>query len=72
MRGGVGLESAQLGFAPRAPRATLDEYAREVADQLEETQSQMFEFVLIHPARSGAHAAIWGAFESFISACKQS
>ena len=69
-RGGVELDSAKLKFAPKSPRATLDAYASEVVAQLPEKANETFEFVLVHPKNQDASADIWGAFETFVGACK--
>jgi hypothetical protein len=71
MRGGVELESAQYNFEPRSSRMALGDYANEVVAQLPATETQAFDFVLIHPQRSQASAEIWAAFENFVSVCDQ-
>ena len=70
VHGGIGLDSAQQGFEPRSPRTSLDAYALEVINQLPAQEGQSFEFVLVHPQRSGSSAEIWSAFEDFIAACR--
>ncbi|MEO9825535.1 MAG: hypothetical protein ABJF50_14045 [Paracoccaceae bacterium] len=68
-RGGVELESAQLGFEPRSPRMSLEAYASEVVAQLPAREGQSFEFVLVHPQKSQASPEIWKAFQTFVKAC---
>jgi len=71
-RGGVGLDSSQVGFTAKSPRTSLADYAQEVVGQLPVAESQSIDFVLIHPQRSNVHGEIWGAFQTFIAACRQS
>lgn len=71
VRGGVVLESSQQNFEPRSARTTIGDYANEVVKQLPATESAAFDFVLIHPQRAQASAEIWGAFETFVNACKK-
>lgn len=68
--GGAPLDSAQNNFSPRPPSATLDVYAAQIMTEIPAREGQSFEFVLIHPQRSGASAEIWDAFETFVDACK--
>ena len=70
MRGGAALESAQFHFAPTPARASIAEYAVEVANQLDVKESQRVEFVLVHPARAAESDDIWNAFEDFMAACR--
>jgi hypothetical protein len=70
MRGGAALESTQLGIAPKTARASIAQYAVDVANQLDVTESQRIEFVLVHPARAAESDDIWNAFEDFIAACR--
>lgn len=70
MRGGVALESSQNNFAPKSSRTSIGEYAIEVADQLAPKEGQEFDFVLVHPDRRQSSAEIWGAFKTFVEACK--
>lgn len=70
VRGGAVLDSAGYGFAPRAPSATLDDYASEVVGQLPAAEKQTFDFVLIHPANGGSTPEIWAAFQTYVAACK--
>lgn len=71
VRGGVGLDSAQHNFAPRAPGTSIDGYASEVVAQLPGQPGSAFEFVLVHPQRSQSGGEIWAAFENYAKACKQ-
>lgn len=69
-QGNAGLESGQNNFAPRSAGLPLDVYAAEVVDQLPATESQTFDFVLVHPQRSGFSTGIWNAFEAYVNACR--
>lgn len=70
IRGGVAIESAQYGFAPKSPRASVGEYAIEVTRQLDADESRRFDFVLVHPGRSDDTDDIWDAFDTLVGACK--
>lgn len=70
MRGGMALDSTQLGFSPRSPAASIDAYANEIVGQLPATQAQSFDFAMVHPQRSHASADIWNAFETFVNVCR--
>ncbi len=70
--GGIALDSSQQNFTPKSPRATMGDYASDVAGQLQPSEAQTFEFVLFHPQRSNDSAEIWGAFETFVESCRQS
>lgn len=71
MTGGLGLESNEHKFAPKSARTEIHAYANEVVTQLPVTESQTFDFVLVHPARSQESDQIWSAFETFVDACHQ-
>lgn len=69
MRGGSALESTQHNFAAKSARASISDYAIEVAAQLPANENQEFNFVLVHPENSDASGDIWAAFETFATAC---
>lgn len=68
--GGVGIESSELGFAPKSARASIGEYARTVAEQLPSREDMVFDFVLVHPKRSQLRPEIWAAFGNLVDACR--
>jgi hypothetical protein len=70
MRGGVELDSSLDGFEAKSARSSLGQYAGEVVRQLQPREDQTFEFVLVHPKRSGSADQIWSAFESYVKACQ--
>ena len=69
-QGGPTLASKQSGFSSKSPSASIDEYANSVVGQLPVRQEQTFDFVLVHPKQNGKRAEIWKAFETFVTACR--
>lgn len=67
---GLEVESTQNGFAAKGPGIPVSDYALEVADQLAITESDTFDFVLVHPAKQQASDEIWSAFETYVAACQ--
>lgn len=67
--GGVALDSKQNKFDSKSARASIADYAQEVATQLPARDDQSFDFVLVHPDRLQASNDIWTSFEAYVKAC---
>lgn len=71
MRGGIALGSDIQNFEPKSARMPLDAYVNEVLTQLPGREDQVFDFVMIHPSKSGQFAEIWTAFSQLIATCRE-